>query len=122
MPQSRNASGKYDNEVLMRASPFHVYALAHPDYVKHVLQDNHLNYNKGLVLRRYMTPLLGRGLLTNEGDSWLHQRRLMQPAFHRQRLAHFGQVMTEAAEETLARWQPFLASGEPSDVSAEMIR
>ncbi len=57
-------------------------------------------------LRVFLDPALvlfeqlqtfGHGLLTNNGDSWLHQRRLIQPIFHRERLAAFGRLMTESA-------------------------
>src|SRR5260370_34510338 len=57
-------------------------------------------------LRVFLDPALvlfeqlqtfGHGLLTNNGDSWLHQRRLIQPVFHRERLAAFGRLMTESA-------------------------
>ena len=44
--------------------------------------------------------LLGDGLLTSEGDFWLRQRRLIQPLFHRDRLAGYGAVMVELAERT----------------------
>src|SRR2546430_5684981 len=50
-------------------------------------------------------PLLGRGLVLNEGESWLRQRRLMQPAFHRKRLAILASMMTDEAAAMVQRWQ-----------------
>lgn len=68
----------------------------HPDGVRHVVQENHFNYYKGGIYQ-VLSLTLGKGLLTNNGDSWLHQRRLIQPIFHRARIAAFGQLMTEGA-------------------------
>ena len=102
---------------------YYGYLFSHPDDVQHILQDNNRNYTKipapGNVL---LQPLVGSGLLTSDGDSWLRQRRLMQPAFHRRRIASFATTMTDAARETLARWQAPAASGEPMDVAEEMTR
>ena len=96
------------------------YLLSHPDDIKRVLQDNNQNYRKGLIYQ-YLKPVLGLGLLTNEGESWLSQRRLVQPAFHRQELGEFTSIMTGAIGAMLDRWrnQTELA---PRDIAAEMAR
>jgi cytochrome P450 len=62
--------------------------------------------------------LLGDGLLTSEGDHHRRQRRLVQPAFHRDRLAGYGAVMVDRAAIARDRWQP----GQPFDVLQEMMR
>src|SRR5262249_11672569 len=67
---------------------FHVYTVAHPEGIKHVLQDNHRNYRKSADYK-LLARILGQGLVTSEGDLWLRQRRLMQPMFHRQKIATF---------------------------------
>jgi cytochrome P450 len=69
-----------------------------------------------------MKPMMGEGLLTSDGDFWRRQRRLSQPAFHRQQIGAFAGTMTSIAEEMLERWQPVAARGQLIDVSAEMIR
>src|SRR5205085_1046720 len=61
----------------------------------------------------------GLGLLTNEGDSWLQQRRLAQPAFHRQRLAGLTETITSAAGTMLERWRR-RDDGGSVDIAAEM--
>src|SRR5574338_637961 len=66
-----------------------------PDIVKHVLQDNQRNYVKKYDQAK---PLLGEGLVTSEGELWRRQRRLIQPAFHKQKLAELLPRMTGAAE------------------------
>src|SRR5215470_7420451 len=62
------------------------YLLNHPDAVKHVLQGHHQQYSKEVFALKFLKALLGEGLLTSEGPSWLRQRRIMQPAFHRKQL------------------------------------
>lgn len=56
------------------------------DVIQHVLQKNHKNYHKSAIQTDELARYLGRGLLTNNGQPWLTQRRLIQPGFHRQRL------------------------------------
>ncbi len=69
-----------------------------PEYVKHVLQDNNKNYTKSLAYKKLLTRLLGQGLLTSEGDFWRKQRRLAQPAFHRDKLALLADDMVKCTE------------------------
>lgn len=116
-----NARREFGDVIRFRGGPWTWYLLAHPDDVRHVLQHNHPNYRKG---RFYdlLRPTLGEGLLTSEGSFWLRQRRLAQPAFHRQRLAAFGAIMTDATAALLKRWRPYAASGEPFNIAREMMR
>lgn len=86
-----------------------------------MLQGNHRNYRKGTTYDK-LRSLLGNGLVTSEGSYWLRQRRLIQPAFHRKRLAVFASVMAAAAGEMLDRWQPSAAGGQPLDVADEFMR
>lgn len=71
-----------------------------PEYVKHVLQDNNKNYTKSFAYK-VLARLLGQGLLTSEGDFWRKQRRLAQPAFHRERLANLTDVMVNCTDELI---------------------
>jgi cytochrome P450 len=94
------------------------YLLQNPEHIEHVLVTRNRHYIKDKLLRELLGGrLLGKGLLTNDGDAWLRQRRLMQPAFHRQRLAAYGQVMAEHARRQLASWR----DGEVRDVYADMM-
>jgi cytochrome P450 len=105
--------------VCLRLGPLRVYSIHHPDGVKHVLQDNNQNYVKGEIIGR-VKVLIGEGLFTSEGDFWRRQRRLAQPAFHRERIATFAGTMVRRTAERLARWQPAVEQGQPIDVAAEM--
>lgn len=93
----------------------------HPEYIKHVLQENNRNYNKDAPPNRMLKTVLGEGLVTNDGASWLHQRRLIQPAFHRQRIAGFGALMVAATTAMLDRWDARPDAAAPLDVAAEMM-
>ncbi len=97
----------------------HLHLLNHPDYVQHVLQSHHTNYQKDMSYDR-MKPLVGEGLLTSNGDFWRRQRRLAQPAFHKQRLVGFAGAMSRNTDNMLERWH---AVGEqPVDIGIEMMR
>ncbi len=87
-----------------------------------MLQENHRNYSKDTYITRFLRPLLGQGLFTNDGQSWLHQRRLMQPAFYRKQLATLGELMTGATAAMLERWQDAATREQSLDVSTEMMR
>src|SRR5215213_1867607 len=93
--------------------------VTHPDGVKHVLLDNHHNYIKGKYVER-LRVLVGNGLPVSDGAFWLRQRRLMQPAFHRQRLASLATVITDLTAAMLDRWQTMPARDRSFDVAAEM--
>jgi cytochrome P450 len=112
---------QYGDIVHVRFFNLHVYAIAHPDGIKHALQDNHRNYTKSFDYQ-ILARLLGNGLVTSEGELWLRQRRLMQPMFHKQKIAAFGAMMTECAGEMLDRWGAYAATGEAFDATPEMMR
>ncbi|MEW5741296.1 MAG: cytochrome P450 [Myxococcota bacterium] len=69
-----------------------------------------------------LRKVLGNGLLTSEGDFWLRQRRLAQPAFHRERLASFAARMVKAAQDVAASWEEKAKAHAPLDVVAEYSR
>lgn len=98
-----------------------VYVANHPDYVKHILQDNNRNYTKATFQYRLLGTVAGNGLLSSDGAFWLRQRRLAQPAFHRESLAALAYVMAEASQKMVDRWHRFARSGEPFDVDHEMM-
>ncbi len=98
-----------------------VYHLNHPDYIKYILQSNHPNYNKDLILYKIATPLLGHGLLTSDGDFWLRQRRLIQPAFHRQKVIGFARLMTDATIDMLDQWEATAKVEQQIDIAQEMM-
>ena len=108
---------EYGDVSRFRVGPQAFYFLNHPDLVRDVLVTHHERFHKGRALQR-AKRLLGEGLLTSEGEHWQRQRRLAQPAFHRQRLQGYGRVMVDYAERASASWR----DGEALDISEEMMR
>lgn len=84
--------------------------LTHPRHAQHVLVEHAQNYRKGGAIWDSVRTLVGNGLVVSEGDFWLRQRRMMQPQFHRQRLAALTSLMVEAIDGALDRWQPAATS------------
>jgi cytochrome P450 len=97
------------------------YLITNPADIRHVLQDNARNYHKSPLYQK-LRMSIGNGLLTSEDDFWLRQRRIAQPAFHRQKIAALAGVMAQAARETADEWQSIAADGRAVDVSEEMMR
>lgn len=91
--------------------------VSHPELIEQVLVRDHKSYVKDWTTRD-LGELLGRGLVTSDGDLWKRQRRLMQPAFHRERVAAYGQVMVQMTERTLDGW----AAGQERDIHEEMMK
>ena len=102
-------------------SPRRVHLLAHPDHVKHVLQDHHPNYVKGPQYRAKLKPIMGESLFTTDGEVWRRQRRLIQPAFQRKHQGMIFQVVVSAIQEMLVRWTSHATREQPVDVRGELI-
>jgi cytochrome P450 len=107
---------EYGDMVETRMGPFRIVLVYHPDTIEELLVARHRDFVKSPGVR-LLRPLLGEGLLLSEGDTWLRQRRLMQPAFHRQRVAGHGDVMVRFTERHASGWKP----GDTVDVHAEMM-
>lgn len=112
-----DSAREHGDVVHFKFGPQDIYLLNHPDYVKDVLVTNNRNFvkSRGLEMAK---KFLGEGLLTSEGEFHRRQRRLAQPAFHRQRINAYAKVMTGYGEQTRSRWAP----GETLDISQEMMR
>jgi cytochrome P450 len=92
-----------------------------PDYVKYILQDNYKNYIRGRSVETGRV-LLGNGLPLIDGELWLRERRLLQPAFHRERLEKLASRMTDVIDPALQAWSTQIQSQQPLDMDDEMMR
>jgi cytochrome P450 len=95
--------------------------LSKPAYIKHVLVDNNRNYTKAFAYQ-FLKKALGNGLLTSEGDFWLKQRRIAQPAFHRERLLYLVERMVDLTSQLLQHWQVLKSQQQTFDLAAEMMK
>jgi cytochrome P450 len=107
---------EYGDVVLWSGSVFSMYQLNHPDYIEEVLVKKNSLFTKhqsfGLLKR-----IWGNGLLVSDGEFWQRQRRLMQPAFHRERIFGYGEVMVDYTNRLLKTWN----EGEVRDVHEDMM-
>jgi cytochrome P450 len=97
----------------------YTYVIHHPDDVKRVLVSNYRNYTKGTGIDR-IKLLLGKGIMTSEGELWKRQRAMMQPCFHRRVITRFADLIAQANERFIARWEALAARGELINVTEEM--
>lgn len=102
---------------LLRFIGMDVFLISSQEDIERVVIGEHRKLVKDRFTRD-LSSLLGRGLLTSEGDYWRRQRRLAQPAFHRDRIAAYAKTMAEATSERLASWR----AGSVIDVHEEMMQ
>src|SRR5271168_746991 len=108
---------EYGDVIGMRVLNFRIFLINHPDMIEDVLVNHARKFSKGRVLQKNKR-VFGKGLLTSEGEFWLRQRRLAQPAFHRARIAGYASTMVEYTERLLEEWN----DGEERDIHKEMMR
>ncbi|MDX2036323.1 MAG: cytochrome P450 [Isosphaeraceae bacterium] len=108
---------EYGDVVAMRLVHRPIVVVNHPDLVEEVLVTKNKSFIKHFALRQAKMNL-GKGLLTSEGDFWRAQRKLVQPAFHRERIDGYARSMVALTDRALAGW----ADGETRDVQADMMR
>jgi len=112
-----NLARTYGDIAYVRMAGEHVFLLSDPRHIRSVLVTDQRSFVKGRGLER-ARRLLGNGLLTSEGPTHLRQRRLIQPAFHRDRIASYAAVMTGYADRIGAGW----TDGSDIDVARDMMR
>jgi cytochrome P450 len=108
---------RYGDVAFFKLGAERCYFINHPALIKDVLVTHQRNFTKSRGLER-AKKMLGEGLLTAEGQTHLRHRRLLQPAFHRDRIAAYAQVMIDYAARMAERWTP----GATLDMSKEMMR
>src|ERR1700722_15676594 len=108
---------EFGDVVKLRFAHRHIYLVTHPDLIEEVLVTHSKHFIKHFALR--LNPMvLGKGLLTSEGDFWLRQRRSIQPVFLPSRIMSYGPAMVSAAQRLIAGWK----AGEQRDIHEEMMR
>jgi cytochrome P450 len=95
------------------------YVVRAPEYAQHVLRKNWQNYTKGQAIKR-VALLLGNGLMVSEGEFWQSQRRMIQPAFHRNAIGALANVITAANVALLERWEQAAQKNESVNVTRDI--
>jgi cytochrome P450 len=108
---------EYGDVAYFRVGFQKIYLLNRPDLIEEVLVTGQGNFTKSRILQRAKV-LLGEGLLTSEGEFHVRQRKMIQPAFYRDRLTRYASDMVACAESAQAKWR----TGETRDISDEMMR
>src|ERR1041385_415047 len=102
LKQARNTYGDIYN---LNLGISKMLILNHPRQMQHIMVDHAQNYRKGGAMWDAIRAMLGNGLVVSEGSFWMRQRRMMQPQFHRQRLAALTDLMVSAIDEALNTWE-----------------
>jgi cytochrome P450 len=114
----RGIQHKHGDVVGVALGPMQVTLISHPDYVEDILVTRNKLWQKDAYLQTTLRPVIGEGLLSSEGDFWRRQRRLAQPAFHKDRIASYGEIMVDHATRLAGKWR----DGDVRDVHADMMR
>jgi cytochrome P450 len=115
------AHHKYGDVVQLKLGPRTAFALFHPEHVYHVLVKGRENFTKQARGYQKLRRIIGNGLVTSEGDFWLRQRRLAQPAFAPQRLAGFAETMVTATDDVTRAWNEAANSHQQVNIAAQMM-
>jgi len=107
---------EHGDVVRVRLGPREVWVIGHPADIETLHMQTGRMFDKGLWRNWLLSRLLGRGLLVSEGDFWLRQRRLEQPAFHSARIQGYLGVMQDLTRDLVTQW----SAGGVRDVSADL--
>ena len=108
---------EYGDVVFFRMAHVPICLLIHPREIEQVLVTDYANFTKSADYRA-LASVLGKGLLTSEGEFWRRQRSLIQPAFRRENILAYAPVMTAAASRMLGAWR----DAEERNIHADMMR
>jgi cytochrome P450 len=113
----RKTPQRYGDVVRVAIGPLEVTLVSHPELVEDILVTRNRLWQKDRYLHTTLRPVLGDGLLSSEGDFWRRQRRLAQPAFHRDRIKAYAAIMVDKASRLAGQWR----DGELRDVHKDMM-
>ncbi|WP_406274317.1 cytochrome P450 [Nocardia sp. NBC_00881] len=112
---------EYGDITRFRLGPIPIILVNHPDHIRHILVDGAGNYERDSTPHRIARTIFGNGLASVVGgESWLEQRRMLQPAFHKNRIAQLYETIRDTVLAGLDTWEQHVTSGRPIDIEAEM--
>ena len=110
-------AGQYGDIVPLRLFLYRAAFFNRPDLVEEILVTKHRAFVKSIAFRRF-AEVAGDGVITSDGDLWRRQHRLVQPAFHRERIEGFAGTMVERAQRLQEAW----CAGEEREIQSDMMR
>lgn len=117
----QNLVNHYGN-ICKAPGPLGYYLLNHPDYIEYVLKVNHKNYIKTDLAYQGIASVLGKNLLTTpDYDTWLVERKLLQPLFYHHHLAQYANFITETTQQLCQRWHQLAKQQQPINLIPEMF-
>jgi len=111
----------YGDVVRIRLGPYEAVVIFHPDAIQRILLDNQSNYSKETRTYASLSLLVGNGLITSNGDFWLRQRRLMQPAFHRTEINALSEMIVQQTQAILDHLEGEAESGQAVNIARAMM-
>src|SRR5262249_24953532 len=104
LPYFSELARGYGDVVYFRMAHKRIYLISHPDTIKEYLVTKSKSFRKTEQVLRSMRRIDGNGLALTEGEFWLRQRRLLQPAFHQKRFAGYAEAMVKSTRNMLDSW------------------
>ena len=113
---------EHGDALRFRLGPKMFYLFSHPDLAEEILVQQSDRFVKVYEHQRPvgLALILGNGLVTSSGEVWKRHRRIMQPVFHRSRVASMADRMAQVGEQRLEGWAHY--GGQPVDIAAEMMQ
>lgn len=112
---------RYGDLYRMRLGPYPVYVVTHPDHAQHVLVDNHSNYSRGKFFKNF-ERIIGKGLVSIEGEEWKKHRRTMQPSFQRNYVTNYAEAAIQGALRMLETWDLNAGDDRPFDAAFDLFQ
>ncbi|MGE3674139.1 MAG: cytochrome P450, partial [Polyangiaceae bacterium] len=106
---------EHGNIARLQVGPFKGVSINDPELIHQVLTKQHESVRKSMDTR-WLSSVLGDGLVTSEGEFWKRHRKLLQPAFHNTKIRIYAEIMDRRTRELVAKWTP----GVEIDVHAQM--
>ena len=118
----QSITDKHGDVVSFKLLKQNMYLVNHPDLVKDMLTRKSKNYTKKTIGFKMVKVVLGESTFTGMGESWRRKRRLVQPSFHKAKIANLGNIMTDCIEEMLEEWETLCDKKEVIEITDSMMR
>jgi cytochrome P450 len=116
-----NSVQEFGDLVRFKLGFLQAHIVTNPEHIKYVLQDNNRNYNRQTLGHNRIRTVLGNGLVNSDGAFWLRQRRIAQPAFHRQKISAFADLMVKNTVGFLEKLEIYATNSQVFNIEEEML-